>query len=77
MGGREINPWPALDKLNCPVQLIEGEKSDNKNIVDMKKMLALLKLGQYKLIAGAGHLIPMQKPDDIVEIIKEFNNQPN
>jgi pimeloyl-ACP methyl ester carboxylesterase len=75
MGGWSSNPWRTLGKLNCPVLLVEGEKSDNKKFVDMNKMLSLLKHGQYKMIAGAGHLIPMQKPDDIARIIKEFSSQ--
>jgi len=77
MGGRECNPWSALGKLNCPVLVIEGEKSENRNLVDIKKLVSLLKQGKHKLIAGAGHLIPMQKPNDIAEIIKEFNSQIN
>jgi lipase len=72
MGGWSRNPWPLLDKLPCPVLVVEGEKSENKNFIDLKKAVSLLRHGKYKSVDGAGHLIPMQKPKIIVQIIKEF-----
>ena len=75
MGGRETNPWPLLGGITCPVLVVEAEESENKQFVDIKKMMTLLKRGEYKSVAGAGHLIPMQKPKVIAEIIKEFSKQ--
>jgi lipase len=75
MGGWDINPWPLLTKINCPVLVIEGEISENKGFVDIKRAVSLFRQGKYKSVAGAGHLIPMQKPKEITEIIKEFNRQ--
>ena len=72
MGGWSRNPWPLLDKLTCPVLVVEGEKSDNKEFIDLKKAVSLLHHGKYKSVAGAGHLIPMQKPKEVAQIIKEF-----
>ena len=72
MGGWSSNPWPLLTKLNCPVLVVEGEKSENKNFIDVKKAVSLLRHGKYKSVAGAGHLIPMQKPKEVAQIIKEF-----
>ena len=72
MGGWDINPWPFLDKITCPVLVVEGENTENKGFVDVKKAVSLLQQGQYKSVAQAGHLIPMQKPQDIVRIIKDF-----
>jgi pimeloyl-ACP methyl ester carboxylesterase len=72
MGGSSSNPWPLLDKLTCPVLVIEGEKSPNKEFVDLPKAVSLLRHGKYKSVDGAGHLIPMQKPKEVAQIIKEF-----
>jgi lipase len=72
MGGWSRNPWPLLDKLTCPVLVVEGEKSENKNFIDLKKAVSLLRHGKYKSVEGAGHLIPMQKPKEVAQIIKEF-----
>jgi lipase len=75
MGGRKYNPWPMLNKLKCPVLIVEGEESENKEFIDLKKAVSLLSHGVYKSMAGAGHLLAMQKPQELVKLIKEFNNQ--
>jgi lipase len=72
MGGSSSNPWPLLDKLTCPVLVIEGEKSLNKEYIDLPKAVSFLRHGRYKSVAEAGHLIPMQKPKEVAQIIKEF-----
>lgn len=72
MGGNSTNPWPLLKKLTCPVLILEGEKSSNKEFIDLKKAVSLLADGRYRSVPDAGHLIPMQKPKEIAEIIKEF-----
>jgi pimeloyl-ACP methyl ester carboxylesterase len=72
MGGWDVNPWPLLDKITCPVLVVEGENTENKGLVDVQRAVSLLRRGQYKSVAQAGHLIPMQKPQDIVRIIKDF-----
>ncbi|MFA5322779.1 MAG: alpha/beta hydrolase [Smithella sp.] len=72
MGGKTTNPWPLIKKLTCPVLILEGEKSSNKEFIDLKKAVSLLADGRYKSVPDAGHLIPMQKPKETAEIIKEF-----
>lgn len=75
MGGRKTNPWPMLKGVTCPVLVVEAEGSENEKFVDVKKMAALLREGEYKSIAGAGHLVSMQKPEEIAGIIKEFQQK--
>lgn len=72
MGGASTNPWPLLKRLTCPVLVLEGENSSNKEFIDLHKAVSMLANGKYKSIPGTGHLIPMQKPKEISKIIKEF-----
>jgi pimeloyl-ACP methyl ester carboxylesterase len=77
MGGKSTNPWPLLNKLTCPVLVVEGEKSTNKEFVDLQKAVSLLANGRYKSVPNAGHLIPMEKPKEVAEILKEFLTEIN
>ena len=72
MGGWDVNPWPLLDKITCPALVLEGENTENKGLVDVQRVVSFLRQGQYKSVEKAGHLIPMQKPQDVVRIIKDF-----
>lgn len=75
MGGWDINPWPLLAKITCPVLVVEGEVTENKGLVDIQRAVSLFPRGKYQSVAGAGHLIPMQKPKETAEMIKEFTRQ--
>ncbi len=72
MGGMQYDPWPELTKVTCPVLVLEGEVSDNRHFIDLPKATALFPRGTHRVIAGAGHLVPMEKPEEVTQIIKAF-----
>jgi len=72
IGGLAVDPWPYLQKITCPVMVVEGEKTENRGFVDIQKILSALPDSMYAQVADAGHLIPMQKPSQVIKIIKEF-----
>jgi pimeloyl-ACP methyl ester carboxylesterase len=72
MGGMQYDPWPLLSKISCPVLLLEGELSENRSYIDVKTAAQTFPNGIYQLVHGAGHLIPMEKPLETLEIIKTF-----
>lgn len=72
MGGIRLNPWPYLEKVPCPVLVIEGEKSENRSFIDLKRATSLFPRGSYRLVEEAGHLIPMERPGEIRETIRRF-----
>jgi pimeloyl-ACP methyl ester carboxylesterase len=72
MGGWGRNPWPLLEKIECPVLAVEGENSSNVNFVDLRRAVSLMPRGQFASMAEASHLIPMQKPVEITSLIKNF-----
>jgi lipase len=73
MGGMQYDPWPLLPKVTCPTLVLEGEKSENRAFIDLKKATSLFTQGTYRLVNGAGHLIPQEKPKESLEIIREFS----
>ncbi len=75
MGGWNRNPWPLLEKIKCQVLVVEGEKSENRNFIDLQKAVSSFPRSSYKLVPQAGHLIPMQKPEETAQIIKDFIRQ--
>jgi lipase len=72
MGGLSYNPWPLLHEITSPTLVLEGEKSENSTYIDLQKATSLMHNGTYKLVKGVGHLIPMEKPGETAEILKEF-----
>ena len=75
MGGRTFDPLPLLKEITCPVMVVEGELTEEKALLDIQRLASLPPNGQYRLVPEAGHLIPMEKPLEIVHIIKEFQKE--
>ena len=72
MGGMHLDPWPMLAQVACPVLVVEGEKSGNRGHIDLERAAALFPRGRFMRVAGAGHLIPMERPRETTRIIKGF-----
>jgi pimeloyl-ACP methyl ester carboxylesterase len=72
MGGVQFDPWPLLSRVSCPVLVVGGQESDNDRFVDIQKAVSAFPRASHRAVAGAGHLIPMEKPDETVAIIKDF-----
>lgn len=72
MGSMKFDPWPVLSKNECPVLVVEGEISENNQIIDLVTVTDLLPNGTYHLVEGAGHLVTMEKPGIILDLIKQF-----
>jgi len=76
MGGLVHDPWPLLSGVSCPTLILEGEDSENRAFIDLKKATSLIPKATYRLISNAGHLIPMEKPKEILDIIRKFFPNP-
>jgi lipase len=72
MGGVQFDPWPLLAKVSTPVLILEGEKSTTRSFLDVDHLRSLLPVSDYRLIANAGHLLPMERPQEVTKLIVEF-----
>jgi lipase len=72
MGSVQCNPWPELVKVKGPALVMEGGQSENKPWIDLKRVSGLIPNGAYLEVENAGHLIPMEKPAETLNIIQSF-----
>ncbi len=72
MGGVAYNPWPLLPRIECPVLILEGGRSDVGRFVNFADAASRFSNGRHRCIADAGHLIPMEQPKELIEIIRDF-----
>ena len=70
MGGMVYDPWPILPKVTCPVLVLEGETSGNRQQIDLVRATSRFPNGRLQVIPDAGHLVPMEKPKQVLDIIK-------
>ena len=72
MGSMAYDPWPVIHRVHCPVLVLEGEHTENRGLIDFEKIAATFINGSHRVVSGAGHLIPMEKPKEISEIVSTF-----
>jgi pimeloyl-ACP methyl ester carboxylesterase len=66
------DPWPLLPKVQCPVLVLEGAESGNRNFIDLEKAAAGFPHGRFQRVADAGHLVVMEQPKQILGLIETF-----
>ncbi len=72
LGSTEVDPWPLLPRVACPVLALEGGNSDNHRFVDLEKAVSLLPHGRLETVPGAGHLVPMERPRETARRLADF-----
>ncbi len=72
MGSMAYDPWPVLEKVSCPVLVLEGENTENRGFIDQEKAARSFPNGRYLQVKDAGHLIPMEKPGQVADIMRDF-----
>lgn len=72
MGSVKYDPWPLLPRVRCPVLVLEGETSENRHFIDLGNAASSFPRGEHRIVKGAGHLVPMEKPGETTEIIRDF-----
>jgi pimeloyl-ACP methyl ester carboxylesterase len=77
MGGMKNNPWPMFPRITCRVLVLEGEISENRLYTKLEKASSLMPRGSYTLFKDAGHFIPMERPEEVTTVIKNFFREVN
>jgi pimeloyl-ACP methyl ester carboxylesterase len=72
-GRREgLDLWEPLPRIACPTLIVRGAESDILSPDVAKKMTERLPDGRLVEIAGAGHTVPADRPDEFVQLIRAF-----
>ncbi|MFN8847142.1 MAG: alpha/beta fold hydrolase [Bdellovibrionales bacterium] len=70
--GRNQDRWREVEKLKVPTLWIRGELSKELSRENFERVLSLNRLIQGVEIAGAGHWIHSEKPNEFVEALRKF-----
>ena len=68
------NSWSLLKKVEVPTLVLRGDDSDVITINTWRKLLANYQKKNitYKNLPDCGHLLPLEKPDEVGQAITHF-----
>lgn len=66
------NVWPLLGKLKMPILAIRGERSNVLTRRSWQRWRDRSPQHRYEEIAGAGHLVPLERPHDILQRVSSW-----
>ena len=67
-----LDVWTYASKISCPVLAIRGEHSGAFTVDAAERLGSLIADFELITIPGAGHFVPMGKPVECADVIKEF-----
>jgi 3-oxoadipate enol-lactonase len=73
-----IDRDPVLDSLsqvNIPSLVISGKEDRTLPSIHSQRIAEQLQYARHVVVAGAAHLVPLEKPDEANSLILEFLNQ--
>ncbi len=70
--GRGVERWYELEGIRCPTLVVRGSESDELSRDVFEKMKACGPWVKGVEIAGAGHWVHFDKPDEFISIVRDF-----
>jgi pimeloyl-ACP methyl ester carboxylesterase len=67
-----LNLWGQLQQLRPPLLIIRGAESDTFLLPAVRKVQRLLPGAVIHSVEGAGHLVPLEKPEEVGQLIRRF-----
>jgi len=67
-----VDLWEPLPRIPCPTLIVRGAESDLPAAEAAKQMAERLPDGRVVEIAGAGHTVPADRPEEFVRQIRAF-----
>jgi len=68
----DLDLWPYAERIRAPTLLIKGAESPTVSPNSVEKMKKLLEDFKSVEVAGATHMVPQDKPDEFLRIVRQF-----
>jgi len=67
-----FSSWDRLEELKCPVLIMHGDSDSLIPLGNGENLAQRIPKAQLIKLEGAGHLIPLERPGDLVKAISTF-----
>lgn len=64
--------WKSVPRLRLPALVLRGEHSETFLPQAMERMRRLLPHARYHTVPGAGHMVPLERPEETGAVVRAF-----
>ena len=75
VGTADCYVWSGLSRISCPVLVLRGENSDTMEEKILERIARKLPSCQAVTVPAVGHLLPLEAPRQVADVILEFLDQ--
>lgn len=68
---RDDDLWEEVAAVQCPALVVNGDRTFVRRDVCLK-MAEVFAKGQFAAVENSGHLVPLEQPDHLTELITQF-----
>lgn len=68
----KINLLPELRRITCPVLWLRGKNDPLVGQAVMEEAARLTPKGELQVVENAGHLLPLEQPEEVYRLVNEF-----
>jgi len=67
-----LDGFAELPRVEVPVLLIRGERSDSLPAENVERAMTLLPDARSQTVGGTTHFVPMERPDAVEALVRGF-----
>ena len=71
-GSADRYVWKNLARVDCPVLVLRGERSDTLSLNTVERIARGLPRGRAMTLPSLGHLLPLEDPEGVAAVVLEF-----
>jgi pimeloyl-ACP methyl ester carboxylesterase len=75
LNGNRSSPWPHLENLDFPTMIVRPLKSDTLHVTRASEVAERMPQGRLIDVPEATHYLPMEEPETLIRIIRDFDVQ--
>ncbi|MDN5843067.1 MAG: alpha/beta hydrolase [Alcaligenaceae bacterium] len=64
-----------LSQITCPTLVIAAAEDRLRSIDESRELVSRIPKAEFIVIPGSGHMIPMEKPDELAQLISDWLKQ--
>ncbi len=75
LAAERVDGHPRLPEIRCPTLVVAAESDELRPRVETDRLAAGIPGARYEIVAGCGHMIPLERPETLAALLNGWLDQ--